>query len=258
MDTWHLPPPRLLVAIGVTLVAVVLLGLRACAGDDGGESGDASTTTTGATTSVVVTGDTADTTTSSIVILPDWYPKQTSRYSDREPVVTVTTLPPTSATTTTEAGFDTRGVGDAGENACRPRRSRRRAGDGTRVETVNFTGLPVNADHQAIGGTVKQGVELHGGAGLDTTSPRAPVAGEDLRGMVRTVPLARATGTATEEVERKAANAFGNGAARRQRGRAAQRRLAGHRYAGSGRNGAEQRKKLRRGVRQSALRLDAE
>jgi hypothetical protein len=63
-----------------------------------------------------VTGDSISTTTTPISILPDWYPKQTSRYSDREPVVTVTTLPPTTSTTTTEALFDSSDAGDAGDN----------------------------------------------------------------------------------------------------------------------------------------------
>jgi hypothetical protein len=112
VDTWHLPPPRVLIAIGVTAVAVLVLGLRTCAGGDGGVDGTSTTTST-ASTLPAEPDDGISTTTSSIVVLPDWYPKQSSRYSDREPVVTVTTLPPTSSTTTTEPEFDS---GDAGDN----------------------------------------------------------------------------------------------------------------------------------------------
>lgn len=107
MDSWHLPAPRVLVGIGATLLAVVVLGVRACAteGEPADDPAQAETTTTVAVAAPV---DPALTTTSSIVILPDWYPKQNSRYSEREPVVTVTTLQPTSSTssttTTTPAG----------------------------------------------------------------------------------------------------------------------------------------------------------
>ena len=91
MDTWHLPRPR----CWWQRASRSWPSQRwACARRRGAEDagpGD-STTTTSTPTSVLVTGDDASTTTSSIVILPDWYPKQTSRYSDREPVVTVTTL----------------------------------------------------------------------------------------------------------------------------------------------------------------------
>ncbi len=99
MDTWHLPPPRVLVALGVTVLAVVVLGLRACTGGD--DAADDAATTTAPPTSVEATVDTAEVTTTSIVLRPDWYPKQSSRYSDREPVVTVTTLAPTTSTSTT-------------------------------------------------------------------------------------------------------------------------------------------------------------
>lgn len=103
----QLPPPRVLVGIGVTVVALAVLGLRACTGGD-----DDTSATTTTTTSTTVVEDAPVTTTSSIVVLPDWYPKQVSRYSDREPVVTVSTLPPTSSTTTTEADFDSGATGD--------------------------------------------------------------------------------------------------------------------------------------------------
>ena len=113
MDTWHLPPPRVLIAIGLTAAAVLVLGLRTCSAGDGNVDGTSTTTST-ASTVPADTDDGISTTTSSIVVLPDWYPKQSSRYSDREPVVTVTTLPPTSSTTTTEPELDSGDGGDDG------------------------------------------------------------------------------------------------------------------------------------------------
>lgn len=97
----------MLFGIAVTVLAVSVLGVRACA--DRGEAGSGAPTSVATPTTEVVAGATVTsepagaTTTVSISVLPDWYPKQSSRYSDREPAVTVTTLPPT---TTTEPGED--------------------------------------------------------------------------------------------------------------------------------------------------------
>lgn len=108
MGAGNLPPTRVLVGLGVTLLALLVLGVRACVGDGADGRGAAPTTTT-SSTSVPAAADPADaaTTTVSIAILPDWYPKQSSRYSDREPVVTVTTLAPTSSTTSTTSPTST-------------------------------------------------------------------------------------------------------------------------------------------------------
>lgn len=94
----------MLVGIAVTVLAVSVLGVRACA--DRSDGGSAATTSVVAPTVDDDAGATTSepagaTTTVSISVLPDWYPKQSSRYSDRQPAVTVTTLPPT---TTTEPG----------------------------------------------------------------------------------------------------------------------------------------------------------
>ena len=90
----HLPPPRILIAIAATAVAVVVLALNALLGGDADEAPDAtsSTTTAVAPTTVPVAVH------PSAVVAPDWYPKRSSRYSDRGPGVTITTLPSTTTT----------------------------------------------------------------------------------------------------------------------------------------------------------------
>ena len=114
-----MPPLRILLAIAITVLALGALVVAAVVGDDGGEDAsrpdddEEQTTTTiaPATTSADVGG-------TSVVVAPDWYPKGTSRYSDRTPAVTITTLPPTSApepdededVTGDEAGDDGFGV----------------------------------------------------------------------------------------------------------------------------------------------------
>ncbi len=106
MNAVALPPTRVLIGVGVTLIAVVVLGVQALrGGDDQPEAGSADPTTT--SVAPTTTPEQA-TTSSSIEILPDWYPKQSSRYSDRQPVVTVTTLAPTT-TSDDDGGDDTSG-----------------------------------------------------------------------------------------------------------------------------------------------------
>lgn len=100
IDTWHLPKPRILVGIGLTVAAVVVLGVTSFAGsDDGDEGGTTTVDPIESSVSPETTPPTSpaideSTTSTSIVLAPDWYPKQSSRFSDRRPVVTVTTLPP--------------------------------------------------------------------------------------------------------------------------------------------------------------------
>ena len=108
----RLPPLRILVAIAATVLALVVLGVNALlGGDDAGDSGggaepapvETSTTSTTAPPQVVDT---------SVVLAPDWYPKGSSRYSDRSPTGTITTLPPTTAPDADEP--DDEGEGDIG------------------------------------------------------------------------------------------------------------------------------------------------
>lgn len=110
--TRQLPPARVLVALGVTVLAVVVLGaqalLRGGGDDDGGATPEDQA---GATSSSTTASErVVSTTTSSIAVLPDWYPKQSSRYSDRGPVVTLTTLAPT---TTAEPDDEIDGAGSS-------------------------------------------------------------------------------------------------------------------------------------------------
>ncbi len=111
IDTWHLPPPRIIIGVAVTLLAVLALGLRSWVSSDGG-SGSAGTSTTADAPVETTTapGGVDEVPSTSIVLAPDWYPKQSSRYSDRRPVVTVTTLPPTT-TTRPRAGTSSGGGG---------------------------------------------------------------------------------------------------------------------------------------------------
>lgn len=109
-----LPPPRILIAIAVTVVAVGALVLSAVLGggdevtretpDDRPED----TSTSAAPTTVAEVAGT------SVVVAPDWYQKGSSRYSDREPAMTITTL---ATTTTEDTPEDFGGDGTAGSGS---------------------------------------------------------------------------------------------------------------------------------------------
>jgi hypothetical protein len=89
-----LPPLRILVALVVTVVALGVLAADALfMSDDPAEAPAGPATTSTTTTSSTVAGAVE----TSVVVAPDWYPKGSSRYSDRQPAVTVTTIPPTDA-----------------------------------------------------------------------------------------------------------------------------------------------------------------
>lgn len=85
------PPLRILVALALTVVAVAALGVGALVGNDAPSS-----TTTTSTTTAAVLAPTTEVTETSVQVAPDWYPKGSSRYSDRRPAVTITTLAPTT------------------------------------------------------------------------------------------------------------------------------------------------------------------
>jgi hypothetical protein len=97
--TASLPPPRILVALAITVVAVAVLAVNALVGSAGDEVTEQEPVAT-STTTVPVETTAAEVVETSVVVAPDWYPKGTSRYSDRQPAVTITTL----ATTTTRSG----------------------------------------------------------------------------------------------------------------------------------------------------------
>lgn len=79
-------PPRVLVALGVSvLAAVVLVGAWLIGGGDA--PAPTTTTSTASTTATVPVVTIAPT---PITVLPDWYRKASSRYEDRRP----STVPP--------------------------------------------------------------------------------------------------------------------------------------------------------------------
>lgn len=108
-------PPRILVALAVSVVAVVVLGVAWLVGtrSDPSDGATPTTTTTSAVATTVPTGDTIAPT--PITVLPDWYRKSSSRYDERRPA---TTVPPdrtgssTTAPTTTTSSVGTSGAGD--------------------------------------------------------------------------------------------------------------------------------------------------
>jgi len=91
-------PPRILVALAVTVVALGVLAVAALTGGGDGEGASpTSTQPTGSSTTIAPVSTSAEVPGTSVVVSPEWYPKGTSRYSDRTPAVTITTLPPTTA-----------------------------------------------------------------------------------------------------------------------------------------------------------------
>lgn len=88
-------PVRIRVALGATLLAVLVLLVAGLAGGDGDESAATSTTSTSTTASGPTLAP------SSIQLRPDWYRKGNSRYSQRGPTPTVSSLPSSSTSSTT-------------------------------------------------------------------------------------------------------------------------------------------------------------
>lgn len=83
--------PRFLVAIGLTVVALVVLAVVSLRrpGPAREPATSAPATTERTTTTMIGTSTTVE-------IPADWYPKGSSRYSDREPHTSLTTLAPTT------------------------------------------------------------------------------------------------------------------------------------------------------------------
>lgn len=101
-------PPRVLVALVLTVAALAVLGGRALLsgeGNDGDAGGAASTTTSSTSTSQPP----VELTTTSVEVRSEWFPKQTSRYSERESVVSLTTVPTTSSTVPADDATDSPG-----------------------------------------------------------------------------------------------------------------------------------------------------
>ncbi|MGB3410499.1 MAG: hypothetical protein WBA45_04830 [Microthrixaceae bacterium] len=102
----------MLFALGITVIALLVLAGMAIFGGSEGSDGSGSAAKSGpeagqvgTSTSTTASTSTVSVTTTSLEISVDWYPKGSSRYSNRKPPVTVTTIaPPTSseATETTD------------------------------------------------------------------------------------------------------------------------------------------------------------
>lgn len=89
-------PTRVMIALGITVIAVLVLAGMAVFGGTGGSGVDrnanAKPEVTSTSTTVTATTTAVSITTTSLQIPVDWYPKGSSRYSDRKPPVTVTTI----------------------------------------------------------------------------------------------------------------------------------------------------------------------
>lgn len=88
-------PVRVVVAGVITVIGLAVLAVAALRG--GGEDPAAPTTTVADD----VTSTTVRPAPTTIEVLPDWYRKGNSRFSERGPAPTVSSLPPTSTTSTT-------------------------------------------------------------------------------------------------------------------------------------------------------------
>jgi len=104
---------RVVVALCVTALCTAVLAVVSLRGGVDQSAAPPTTAPSDAQTTVT-TAATQSTTTSSIEVLADWYPKRTSRYSDRRPPVTVTTLAPTTSTTEPVSNRTSRSDGSGG------------------------------------------------------------------------------------------------------------------------------------------------
>ena len=107
-----LPPTRILVAMAATVLALVVLGANALFGGDEPPEGGPTEEPATAESSTTVTTAPREVVDTTVVLLPDWYPKGSSRYSDRSPSVTITTLPPTTAAADPPDGSTSDELGD--------------------------------------------------------------------------------------------------------------------------------------------------
>lgn len=101
--------PRILVALGATVLALVVLGVVSLTGGSGDDRTDATTTTVTTSSTVPVPAGPPR----SIDLQPDWYQKGHSLYSERGPTPTVSSLPPTTEDSTS-GGSGSGGTGSGG------------------------------------------------------------------------------------------------------------------------------------------------
>lgn len=88
-------PPRVLLAVVVTVLALVVLGARTIFSDGAGDADGGPTTTE--LDAAAPDGPPAEEPVVEppppVEVQPDWYPKRSSRYSDRSPEASITTVP---------------------------------------------------------------------------------------------------------------------------------------------------------------------
>lgn len=86
--------PRFLIAVAVTVVALIAVAILSLVGGDDDTGSRTSTTVAAPGTTTMLAGP--ETTTTLVEIPEDWYPKGSSRYSDREPSGSAPTQKPVS------------------------------------------------------------------------------------------------------------------------------------------------------------------
>jgi len=117
--------PRILLALGATVVALIVLGVVSLTGGSGEDRTDVSTTTTSTSTMVSVPAGPPR----SIDLQPDWYQKGHSLYSERGPTPSVSSLP--STTEDTQSGSGGSGTGSGGTGSGSGGGTRRGQGSGS-------------------------------------------------------------------------------------------------------------------------------
>ena len=100
--------PRILVALGATVIALIVLGVVSLTGGSGDDRTDSTPTTVTTSTTVPVPAGPPR----SIDLQPDWYQKGHSLYAERGPTPTVSSLPPT--TEESDSGSDGSGGNSGG------------------------------------------------------------------------------------------------------------------------------------------------
>ncbi|MFZ4669257.1 MAG: hypothetical protein ACOYML_08160 [Microthrixaceae bacterium] len=105
--------PRILVALGATVIALIVLGVVSLTGGSGDDRTDSTTTTVTTSPTVPVPAGPPR----SIDLQPDWYQKGHSLYSERGPTPTVSSLPPTTEDSESGGGDSSGSSGSSGSGS---------------------------------------------------------------------------------------------------------------------------------------------